>query len=121
MVDHITIPVTDIDRSKSFYAAALAPLGYSVHGDFDGHVGLGDGQHVIPDLWLNREATAQPVHIAFRGDRRQVDEFHRAALEAGGTDNGAPGIREHYHEHYYAAFVYDPDGHNVEAVCHMPD
>lgn len=121
MFDHIGLGVSDPQASKTFYLRALAPLGVAVV--MEGPYGVGLGRKGKPSFWLHR-ATEKPapLHLAFAaGDRRQVDEFHRAALAAGGTDNGPPGLRPHYHPSYYAAFVIGPDGHNVEAVCHRPD
>ncbi|GAB1595590.1 VOC family protein [Lysobacter claricitrinus] len=129
MIDHLGISVRDYDRSRAFYTAVLAPLGSglvmdvpaSVTGDGSRHAGFGhDGK---PTFWIGERAdgnvTHDGLHIAFVTDSRAaVDAFHAAALAAGATDNGAPGIRAHYHPNYYGAFVIDPDGHNVEAVCH---
>ena len=119
MIDHISIGVRDIAAAKKFYAQALAPLGYTVMMEFPEGTGLGaEGK---PDLWLVQRDPGAGNHVAFVcRDRQTVDAFHEAALAAGGTDNGAPGIRDDYHEHYYGAFVFDPDGHNIEAVCHKP-
>lgn len=120
MIDHIGISVSDFEQSRQFYATALAPLGYQLLMSFDDAAGYGvDGK---PDFWLGKgEALAPPVHIAFAGaTRAQVEKFYQAALDAGGRDNGPPGLREHYHPHYYAAFVLDPDGNNIEVVCHHP-
>ncbi|HET9554942.1 MAG TPA: VOC family protein [Anaeromyxobacteraceae bacterium] len=119
MLDHITLRVRDVAAAKSFYAAALKPLGYAVVMEFPDGAGLGvEGK---PDFWLAADAGASPQHVAFAAlDRRAVDAFHAAALKAGGTDNGAPGLRPDYHPNYYAAFVLDPSGHNMEAVCHAP-
>jgi catechol 2,3-dioxygenase-like lactoylglutathione lyase family enzyme len=120
MLDHLGLRVSDYPRSKRFYEAALAPLGYKVLMEFDGPVaGLGaDGK---PDFWISEGKTGEPVHVAFASaSRSPVDAFHRAALAAGGRDNGAPGVRAEYHPTYYGAFVLDPDGNNVEAVCHTP-
>lgn len=116
--DHLTLPVHDLERSIAFYARALAPLGISIVAKFEGIAGLGrDGRGA---LWLRRSEQVQPLHVAFAADRRtQVDDFHSAALAAGARDNGAPGVRANYHPHYYGAFVIDPDGHNIEAVCHQ--
>ena len=118
MFDHVGIGVSNLGASKAFFLQALAPLGVGVAMEVPQAVGLGYGQK--PSLWLG--ATEQkpiPLHIAFTADTRsQVDEFYRCALAAGGTDNGAPGIRAHYHPTYYAAFVIGPDGHNIEAVYH---
>ncbi len=121
MLDHIGLEVSDLARSKAFYRHALAPLGYEVVMEFEGGVGLGAAGK--PDFWIAAgQRTAPKVHVAFAAAKRSlVDAFHRAALEAGGVDNGAPGIRAHYHPSYYGAFVFDPDGHNIEAVCHAPE
>jgi catechol 2,3-dioxygenase-like lactoylglutathione lyase family enzyme len=121
VLDHIGLGVADIARSKAFYAAALAPLGYTLVMAWDDHAGFGIAPK--PDFWIAPgAANAPPLHVAFRAETRaQVDAFHRAALAAGGRDNGAPGLRVHYHPTYYGAFVLDPDGHNVEAVCHAPE
>lgn len=117
MIDHISITVTDLDRSVAFYQAALAPLGYELVMKFPEAAGLGIGGK--PDLWLGVGKGSTPTHVAVRARlRSEVDAFHRAAMAAGGRDNGAPGVRAHYHPNYYGAFVHDPDGHNVEAVCH---
>ena len=120
MIDHTGVNVRDVERSKRFYAAALAPLGYTVLMEGEEFAGLGVAPK--PDFWLGQGAPNVPsIHVAFRAaTRAEVDEFHRAALAAGGRDNGAPGLRPHYHANYYGAFVLDPDGHNVEAVCHTP-
>jgi catechol 2,3-dioxygenase-like lactoylglutathione lyase family enzyme len=119
MFDHIGLTVRDLERARAFYAAALAPLGIRElmqHGDA---VAFGVDR---PQLWLvpGTHVESEPrVHIAFpAATHLEVETFHRAAIEAGGVDNGAPGLRPHYHPNYYAAFVLDPDGHNVEAVCH---
>ncbi len=126
MLDHVGYPVTDYARSKAFYTAALAPLGYTLFREItpevagSWHAGFGAGH---PDFWIGTGRPAlSGVHIAFRAkDRATVDAFHAAALKAGGTDNGAPGMRPHYHQDYYGAFVLDPDGNNIEAVCHVPE
>lgn len=129
MLDHMTFRVSDIARSKAFYAAALAPLGYAVQfeGRFDGSniVGLGvrAAAAATIDTWLvdGVSPLSTGCHLAWRADSRAaVDAFHAAALAHGGADNGAPGLRPHYHADYYGAFVIDPDGNNVEAVCHTP-
>lgn len=121
MIDHLALDVTDIARSRAFYAAALAPLGYTVVAEErDGAAtvvmfGIGEPEFVIAD----KERPGQGNHVAFRAETRaQVDAFHKAALAAGGLDNGGAGVREHYGPSYYAAFVLDPDGFNIEAVCH---
>lgn len=118
MIDHLSITVSDIDASKRFYEAALKPLGYSILMDFGGHaVGLGEGNK--PDFWLGK-GTPQPAHVAFHSpDRATVDAFYAAAIAAGARDNGPPGPRTQYHAGYYGAFVLDPDGYNLEAVCHQ--
>lgn len=126
MLDHVGFPVSDYTRSKIFYEKALAPLGYSllmeVQQTGNEHPAAGFGASGKPDLWIGGEGGLnQCVHIAFTTkDRASVDAFYHAAIAAGGTDNGAPGLRAHYHPNYYAAFVLDPDGHNIEAVCHSP-
>ncbi|HET7809200.1 MAG TPA: VOC family protein [Steroidobacteraceae bacterium] len=126
MIDHTGLNVSDYAKSKAFYLAALAPLGYQVIKELpaqlapEGAVGLG----VPPksDFWIaGGKPQSPPLHVAFRAESRtQVDAFYKAAMAAGGRDNGAPGIRAHYHPNYYGAFVLDPDGHNIEAVCHHP-
>jgi catechol 2,3-dioxygenase-like lactoylglutathione lyase family enzyme len=121
MFDHIGIGVSDLKVSKAFFVQALSPLGVGVVMEVDDAAGLGRAQK--PSFWLGTatEGKPLPLHIAFAADNRsQVDEFYRQALAAGGKDNGAPGIRPHYHANYYAAFVIGPDGHNLEAVCHRP-
>lgn len=117
MIDHVSIRCSDFKRSLSFYEKALAPLGYQLLMQFPGAAGLGvKGK---PDFWLSPGEIGTPNHVAFSANRAGVDAFHRAALAAGGRDNGAPGPRP-YHPSYYGAFVLDPDGHNIEAVCHEP-
>ncbi|WP_279357039.1 VOC family protein [Methylobacterium indicum] len=126
MLDHLAIDVSDLARSRRFYAAALAPLGYAIcreQGSAVGFgVGEGTGRSLDPggDFWIAEGARPAPhIHFAFSaGSRAAVDAFHAAALAAGGEDNGPPGLRARYHPDYYAAFVIDPDGYNVEAVCH---
>jgi catechol 2,3-dioxygenase-like lactoylglutathione lyase family enzyme len=120
MIDHIGIHVSDVARSKAFYQAALAPLGYTLLMEWADHAGFGIAPK--PDFWIGQGRPNVPaVHVAFRvQSRSEVDAFYRAAIAAGGRDNGAPGLRPHYHAHYYGAFVLDPDGHNIEAVCHTP-
>jgi catechol 2,3-dioxygenase-like lactoylglutathione lyase family enzyme len=120
MFDHVGFGVTRLAASKAFFLAALQPLGVTVV--MEGPYGVGLGQNGKPSLWLHEAAERPaPMHLAFVAtDRRQVDAFYRAALAAGGQDNGAPGLRPHYHPNYYGAFVIGPDGHNVEAVCHRP-
>ena len=117
-VDHIGINVRDLDKSKAFYTGALAPLGIKVMMDFGEAVGMGED---APFLWISRGNPGH-VHVAFSApDRAAVDAFHAAAMAAGGKDNGKPGLRTEYTPTYYAAFVLDPDGHNIEAVCHAPE
>ncbi|HUJ76081.1 MAG TPA: VOC family protein [bacterium] len=119
MIDHLILHVRDAARSKQFFLAALQPLGIGVAMEFGGSVGLGAGGK--PVLWIAPGATHGNSHLAFTApDRKTVDAFHRAAVAAGGKDNGGPGLRPHYHASYYAAFVLDPDGNNIEAVCHAP-
>ena len=123
MLDHLGINVSDYDRSRAFYERALAPLGVSLLMEpAPGFGGFGrDGK---PSFWITdqRRPATENVHVAFSApDRATVDAFHAAALEAGGTDNGGPGIREIYHPNYYGAFVLDLDGNNVEACCHRPE
>lgn len=127
MIDHAGISVSDWDRAKAFYDAAFAPLGakllYMVPEQFTGGVKVGGYGGDKPDFWLHGAGDPGPGrHYAFTaGSRAEVDAFYKAALAAGGRDNGAPGLRPHYHENYYGAFVFDPDGNNVEAVCHRPE
>jgi catechol 2,3-dioxygenase-like lactoylglutathione lyase family enzyme len=118
MLDHMTLPVRDYAKSKSFYEKALAPLGYKLAMEFGRAAGFADAHG--PSLWLNGEPKAiAPIHVAFHASsREEVDAFHAAAIAAGGKDNGKPGLRKDYHPDYYGAFVLDLDGHNVEAVCH---
>jgi catechol 2,3-dioxygenase-like lactoylglutathione lyase family enzyme len=127
MIDHIGFPVSDYARAKAFYLKALAPLGYSLimevkQEENPGEAAAGFGKDGKPDFWIGGEGGLnKPMHVAIAAnDRATVDAFHKAALAAGGRDNGAPGIRAHYHPNYYGAFVLDPDGHNIEAVCHAP-
>jgi catechol 2,3-dioxygenase-like lactoylglutathione lyase family enzyme len=121
IIDHIGLAVSDVQRSKTFYSQVLAPLGIQLAMEAQGWSGFGRGGK--PEFWIGmRDPVQQPMHIAFdAATREQVRRFHEAALAAGAKDNGAPGIREHYHPHYYGAFVIDPDGHNIEAVCHKPE
>ena len=121
MLDHIQIEVSDIEKSKEFYSSALAPLGYKLILEFEGWLGFGVNDEI--DFCINSGEQVTPsVHVAFRSNNREnVKKFYFAALKAGAKDNGEPGIREHYHSNYYGAFVIDPDGHNIEAVCHKPE
>jgi catechol 2,3-dioxygenase-like lactoylglutathione lyase family enzyme len=121
MIDHVTANVSDVDSAKEFYSKALAPLGYSVQAEFPGAAGFGSGEG-IPAFWISSSEDRGATHVAFTAkDRATVDAFHEAATSAGGKDNGAPGLRPHYHENYYGAFVHDADGNNIEAVCHAPE
>jgi catechol 2,3-dioxygenase-like lactoylglutathione lyase family enzyme len=119
-IDHIGVTVSDYEASKAFFTSALAPLSISLVTETHGWAGFGkDGK---PEFWVGQGATAHaPMHIAFlAATREQVRAFYKAALAAGGKDNGGPGIRAHYHPHYFGAFVIGPNGHNIEAVCHVP-
>ena len=128
MIDHTGIVASDFDKSKEFYSKALSSIGYKLLMEFPasvtGHTDVaGFGEPPKPDFWISRGSPNNPpVHVAFRvANRALVDAFYKAAIAAGGQNNGAPGLRSHYHPDYYGAFVYDPDGHNVEAVCHFPE
>lgn len=129
MLDHVGFAVADAERSKRFYEQALAPLGITLilsvtpEQTEAGGTAHGFGSDGKPYFWIgDNERVGEGTHVAFAVDTRaKVDAFYQAALAAGGKDNGAPGIRPHYHPNYYAAFVYDPDGTNVEAVCHRPE
>lgn len=122
MIDHVTLNVADLETSKGFYEQALRPLGYKLALEYLDGCGFGasDGK---PDFFLARRGEpSAPVHVALlSADRKSVDAFHEAALAAGGTDNGPPGIRRVYHEYYYGAYVLDPEGNNIEAVTHKPE
>ena len=123
MLDHIVINVSDYVSSRDFYATALAPLGISLQMEPIERMG-GFGVAGKPGFWITdlRQPTTENAHVAFAApDRATVDAFHAAALAAGATDNGPPGVRELYHPSYYGAFVHDPDGNNLEAVCHRPE
>jgi catechol 2,3-dioxygenase-like lactoylglutathione lyase family enzyme len=121
MVDHVALNVRDVAEARGFYERALEPLGYTVGMAVEHDVGFRSPEGEL-DFWLcQRGEPSAPTHVGFRAaDRASVDAFHAAALEAGGSDNGAPGIRPDYHESYYAAFVLDPEGSNIEAVCQVP-
>lgn len=128
MIDHTGLKVSDPQKSRQFYDRALAPLGYKMMMEIpkehtEGMAVYGYGAPPKMDFWVTEGTPNKPsIHIAFRAaNRKQVDEFYKAAIAAGGKDNGAPGTRPHYHEHYYGAFVLDPDGHNIEACCHDPE
>ena len=126
MIDHVGFPVADYARSKAFYTKALAPLGYvlimEAQQDANDHPAAGFGANGKPDFWIGGEGGLnRPLHIAITANARAaVDAFYQAALAAGGKDNGARALRPHDNPNYYGAFVFDPDGHNVEAVCHAP-
>ncbi len=122
MIDHVSIGVAELERAYAFYDAVLPSLGYRRVRTRPDHAGYGKPDQ--PVFWINRSegppGDTSGSHLAFAApDRAAVETFHRAALAAGGRDNGAPGLRA-YHDNYYAAFVIDPDGHRIEAVCHRP-
>lgn len=121
ILDHIGLAVRDFGKSATFFRRALAPLGIQTVLEGEGWAML--GKEGRPEFWIGVHGIPPgPIHLAFAAENReQVRAFHRAALAAGGRDNGAPGIRAKYHPDYYGAFVFDPDGHNIEAVCHGPE
>lgn len=128
MIDHIGFAVADHARSRAFYVAALAPLGFGPVMDLSaeetgGYAGTGFGPRGRPRFWIGTgDKRGGSMHVAFEAPTRAaVDAFYQAAIAAGGRDNGAPGLRPHYHATYYGAFVFDHDGHNIEAVCHLPE
>jgi catechol 2,3-dioxygenase-like lactoylglutathione lyase family enzyme len=127
MIDHTGITVSDFDRAKAFYDKAFAPLGasllYMVPEQYTGGAKVGGYGRERPVFWLHEASPTGPGrHYAFTASSRaDVDAFYAAAIASGGKDNGGPGPRPHYHKDYYAAFVYDPDGNNIEAVCHAPE
>ena len=121
MIDHINLLVSDIERSKRFFQEALSPLGYELLMEHR-ISGAGFGQAGKPDFWIKQGVLSSAIHVAFASpDRATVDDFHDAAIAAGGRDNGPPGLRPEYHSTYYGAYVLDPDGNNIEAVCHRPE
>ena len=130
MLDHVGLEVKNLAKSKAFYVKALKPLGFAVQMEFTpkqtggaGHF-IGIGTKSMPFFWIQKTKkgkTGSRNHIAFSAaNRKAVDAYYKAAIKAGGKDNGKPGLRPHYHPNYYGAFVRDPDGNNVEAVCHLP-
>jgi catechol 2,3-dioxygenase-like lactoylglutathione lyase family enzyme len=121
ILDHIGVPVSNFARSKEFYTKVLGALNYGIIMEVEGATGFGTKGK--PEFWIGEGGVSTgPLHVAFRaGNREGVRKFYEAAIAAGGKDNGPPGIREHYHPNYYGAFVFDPDGHNIEAVCHDPE
>jgi catechol 2,3-dioxygenase-like lactoylglutathione lyase family enzyme len=129
MIDHITLAVTDYARSKAFYEKALAPLGITLVTEYGIYAGFGYESMPFfwigakkPDFWNSaHQVGASPIHVAFNAkSRAMVDAFYAAGIVAGAKDNGPPGPRALYHPHYYGAYVLDPDGNNIEAVCHSP-
>jgi catechol 2,3-dioxygenase-like lactoylglutathione lyase family enzyme len=123
VVDHLTIRVADIERSRAFYAAALAPLGFGIVADYGGDAGIGLGPPGQDDFAIAPASdtipATGPLHLAFFAtDHAAVNDFHAFGLSAGGRDNGPPGLRPQYHDKYYAAYLIDPDGNNIEAVDH---
>jgi catechol 2,3-dioxygenase-like lactoylglutathione lyase family enzyme len=130
VIDHVGFDVSDYARSRAFYSQVLAPLGYGVVMEVTremtgSYEGCGFGPPSRPHFWVGSGdgsgTSSRRLHVAFTAQSRaQVDAFHAAALAAGARDNGAPGLRLHYHPNYYGAFVVDPDGNNIEAVCHLP-
>ena len=120
MIDHVTANVSDFSAAKDFYTQALAPLGYSMQMEFEEAAGFGTGEG-IPDFWIGSSSDRGATHVAFSApDRATVDSFYEAAIAAGGKDNGPPGLRD-YHDTYYAAYVHDAAGNNIEAVTHRPE
>lgn len=120
MIDHAAVNVSDLGAGKRFYGQALAPLDYSLVFEVEEFLGYADG--AMPNFGVVRRDPVGGGHVAFQSpDRATVDAFYEAAIAAGGADNGPPGLREHYHPTYYAAYVRDPDGNNIEVVCHEPE
>lgn len=121
-LDHIGLHVSDFARAKAFYTAALQPLGIKVQMEFAENGGVAGLGRCKPEFWISEGEPTSPFHIAFAAaNRAEVDAFYAAAMAAGAKDNGGPGLRPQYHPNYYGAFVIDPDGHNIEAVCHHPE
>ncbi len=122
MIDHVSLRVTDIAKAKEFYAKALSPLGYTIMMDLPEYNVFGMGADGKADLWISGKGAQDENHLAIAAkDKASVDAFHKAGIEAGGTDNGAPGYRKDYSPGYYGAFIKDADGHNLEAVFHDPN
>jgi catechol 2,3-dioxygenase-like lactoylglutathione lyase family enzyme len=120
VIDHVGLNVRDREALKAFYREALAPLGYEVGLEVEVHVGFRSPEGEL-DFWISERGEPSPGHVGFRArDRGAVDAFYKAALGAGGADNGPPGVRAEYHENYYAAYVLDPERNNIEAVCQAP-
>jgi catechol 2,3-dioxygenase-like lactoylglutathione lyase family enzyme len=121
VLDHVSLPVSDFERSKRFYEEDLSPLGYELLME-PSVSAAGFGRRGKPDFWIALGDPGHAVHVAFTADdRATVDAFYEAAIAAGGRDNGGPGLRPQYHPSYYGAFVSDPDSNNIEAVCHGPE
>jgi catechol 2,3-dioxygenase-like lactoylglutathione lyase family enzyme len=119
MLDHIGLKVETLDASRRFYLESLKPLGYGLVMEYESFVGFGPPGK--PAFWISPGPLFSPIHVAFVApNRAAVDAFYRAAIAAGARDNGPPGLRSEYHQHYYGAFVLDLDGNNIEAVCHRP-
>ena len=122
MIDHTGVHASDLAKAKDFYSKALAPLGYTMIAEYPEYKVAGFGEAPKADFWIHADGSEQEGHVAFAAkDKAAVDGFHKAGVAAGGTDNGAPGYRKDYSPGYYAAFVKDLDGHNIEVVFHDPN
>lgn len=123
IIDHVGLTISDYNQSVEFYTKALAPLDIELIANDQGWAGFGKNKNGKADFWLGIDDNVQnPMHIAFVAESREkVNQFYSAAIAAGAIDNGKPGLREIYHSNYYGAFVIDPDGHNIEAVCHLEE
>lgn len=122
MIDHVSVHVSDFEKSKAFYSGALAPLGYQLISEFAQWSVAGFGANGKPDFWINAQGADKANHVAFAAQNKaEVDAFYEAGITAGGSDNGKPGYRKEYTPGYYGAFVHDPDGHNIEVVFHDPN
>lgn len=120
MIAHVSLPVREYPRAKEFYAKTLQPLGYGLNMEYGEAAGFAEGGNT--SFWIAKKEVVEPMHIAFQAQNKQaVDDFYLIALKSGATDNGAPGYRTEYWPGYYAAFVHDPDGHNIEAVFYDND